>query len=166
MEKGIYWMTLPSISSQFFTIGFSVGTESPNHVACSTCVPICASTYAKIFIVSLTVSDLCFPLLSIFHPLDMKFVLVYNKTWSFRSEVIWAQENQIIWPGPVKCCTYENTKVAVLQWSFFGTPVRNGRDKIHSLSYYYTMMHQVQSWPDVCKSLGTWQKNLFMHTRP
>jgi hypothetical protein len=75
----------------------------------------------------------------------VKFILVYNKILSLGTEVTWAQENQIIWPGSssVKCFTYENTKVAVLQWSFSGTLVRHGRDQIHSLSYY-TMMHQVQ----------------------
>jgi hypothetical protein len=57
-------------------VGFSVGTESLNCDACSTYVPICAATYAKIFILSLILSDLGFPLLSIFHPLAVKFILV------------------------------------------------------------------------------------------
>jgi hypothetical protein len=43
-------------SFNFFIIGFSVGTESLNHDAYSTFVPIFASTCAKIFILSLIVS--------------------------------------------------------------------------------------------------------------
>jgi hypothetical protein len=35
-------MKLLSITSQFSTIGYNVGTESLNHDACSTFVPICA----------------------------------------------------------------------------------------------------------------------------
>jgi hypothetical protein len=46
--------------SRFFTVGFSVVTGSLNHDAYSTCVSICASTCSKIFILSLTVTDLGF----------------------------------------------------------------------------------------------------------
>jgi hypothetical protein len=50
-------------------------------------VPICSSTCgAKIFVLSL-VTDLGFPLLCIFHPLAVKFVLIDNKIWFLRSEV-------------------------------------------------------------------------------
>jgi hypothetical protein len=45
-----------------------------------TCVPICASTCTEIFILSL-VSNLGFPLLSIFHPLAVKFISI-DKIWS------------------------------------------------------------------------------------
>jgi hypothetical protein len=48
---------------------------------------ICASAKAKIFILSLIVSDLGSPLLFIFHPLAVKFVLEYKKVWSLQSEV-------------------------------------------------------------------------------
>jgi hypothetical protein len=65
---------------------------------------------------SLAVSDLRFPLLSIFHTHAVKFVLVYNKIWSLWSEIIWAQENQIIEPGYiyVKCFLWKhNDRCAV-----------------------------------------------------
>jgi hypothetical protein len=81
LEKGPHWTKLILVSSRFFTIGFSVGTKKLNHDASSPCLPICASTCAKIFILSLTVSDLGFHLLYIFHPFVMKFILVCNKIW-------------------------------------------------------------------------------------
>jgi hypothetical protein len=56
-----------------------MGTESLNLDAFSTCVLRNASACAKIFILSLTVSDLCFPLLSIFCRVAPKFFSVHNK---------------------------------------------------------------------------------------
>jgi hypothetical protein len=88
LEEGPHWTYLLSISLQFFTIGFSVGIESLNRDACSTCAPVCASTCTKIFILSLIVCYLGFPLLSTFHPLAVKFAFVYKKNLSL-------QENQI-----------------------------------------------------------------------
>jgi hypothetical protein len=52
-----------------------------------------APTCAKIYILSLTVGDLGFPLSFIFHTLAVKFILLNNKIWSLQSEVTWAQEN-------------------------------------------------------------------------
>jgi hypothetical protein len=75
-------MKLLSVSSHFFAVGFSMGTEGFNQDSCSTCVPLCASTYTRIFILSLIVGDLGFPSLFIFHPLAVKFVLDCNKIWS------------------------------------------------------------------------------------
>jgi hypothetical protein len=77
-----------SLSSWFFTVVFSMGTESLNCDASSTYVPLCASTCTKIFILSL-VNDFHFPLLSIFHLLAMK-LLINNKIWSVWNEVTWA----------------------------------------------------------------------------
>jgi hypothetical protein len=64
-------------SSQWGLVwAFKVSTVMPvQHV------PICAATCDKIFILLLIGSDLCFPLLSIFHPLAVKFILVYTKIW-------------------------------------------------------------------------------------
>jgi hypothetical protein len=45
---------------------------------------------------------------------------------------------------------------AVLQWSFFGKLVRHESGKIHLLSYCYTKMHQVQSWPSGRELFGLW----------
>jgi hypothetical protein len=56
LKKGLHWRKLLSISSQVFTIGFSMGTESLNHDVYSTCVQMFESACAKIFILSLTVS--------------------------------------------------------------------------------------------------------------
>jgi hypothetical protein len=53
---------------------FGVDTESLKLDATSTHVPICVSTYAKIFILSFAVNRLHLPLLVIFHPLAVKFV--------------------------------------------------------------------------------------------
>jgi hypothetical protein len=48
------------ISSWFLTVVISMATESLNHDACSACVPTCASTCTKIFILPLAISDLGF----------------------------------------------------------------------------------------------------------
>jgi hypothetical protein len=110
-------------------------------------VLICEATCTTIFILSLTESNLVFLSLSIFHSLSVKFVLVYNKIWSLWSKSTCVEGNQIIKPGclSIKCFTYENIMVTVLQWSFFGALVRHGRDKIHSLGYCNTKTHKVQS---------------------
>jgi hypothetical protein len=89
LEKDLHCTKLLLICSRFFTVGFSVGTGSPNCDACSTCVPICVSACTKVFILSLFVIDLGFYLLSVFNSLAVKFVLVYNKIWSLWSEVMW-----------------------------------------------------------------------------
>jgi hypothetical protein len=48
----------------------------------------------KYLLRDLTVTDLGLPLLSTFHLLPMKFILVYNKICLYAvSEVTWAQEN-------------------------------------------------------------------------
>jgi hypothetical protein len=63
LEKG------PQNSFQFYswfsTLRFNVATEGLDHDACLTCVPVCASAWSKIFILSLTVGYLGFPLLAI-----------------------------------------------------------------------------------------------------
>jgi hypothetical protein len=55
LKKGLHWTKLLLVSSWVLPVGFSVGTESLNSDAYSTCVPIFASTCTKIFILSLTV---------------------------------------------------------------------------------------------------------------
>jgi hypothetical protein len=87
LEKGSHWIKLLLISSQFFTIGFSVGIESLKCDACSTCFSICTPTCAQIFILSLIVGDSGFPLLFIFHPLAEKFISVYNKLRSLQDNL-------------------------------------------------------------------------------
>jgi hypothetical protein len=52
-----------------------IWTLSLNHEANSTLVPLCSSTCLKLFILSLILNYLRFPLLSIFHTLAVKFVL-------------------------------------------------------------------------------------------
>jgi hypothetical protein len=92
-ETDPHWTELPSISSWFFTLGFSISTESLDHDAGSTYVPICAKIVLKYFI---TYCDWGFPLLPTFHPPAVKSVSVYTKIWSLQNEVIQAQENQMI----------------------------------------------------------------------
>jgi hypothetical protein len=65
-------------------------TGSFKYDASSIHLPICASTCAKIFILLLIVNDFPFHLLSIFHPLAVKFVLINNIICSLESEVTWA----------------------------------------------------------------------------
>jgi hypothetical protein len=89
--------TLDETCFSFFTVfavGFSVGTEILNRDACSIHVSISAWTCAKIFI--LITCYLGVPLLSMFHLIAVKFILVYNKIWSLWNEVTWAQENWMI----------------------------------------------------------------------
>jgi hypothetical protein len=45
------------------------------------------------FILPLTVNDIPFPLLSVFHPLAVKFILIDNKIWSLGSNVTSTMED-------------------------------------------------------------------------
>jgi hypothetical protein len=60
LKKGLYWTKFHLLSSRFFMIGFSVGTERLKLDDSSTCVPICASACTEIFILSHSTSDLDF----------------------------------------------------------------------------------------------------------
>jgi hypothetical protein len=83
-------------SFNFFMVVFIVDTESLKHGTSSIHVPIRTSTCTKIFILSLTVNDFHFPLLSTFHPFAVKFILMNNKCRSLYSKVIWALGNRRI----------------------------------------------------------------------
>jgi hypothetical protein len=88
LEKGLHWIKLLSLSSWFFRIVFSVDTESLNHDAFSICVPRCVSACAKIFILSLTVMDLCCPLLYMFCLVAPKFFVVHWKIKLFKMRAL------------------------------------------------------------------------------
>jgi hypothetical protein len=47
LEEELHWTKLLSASSAFFTVLFSMSTESLSHEACSTCVSICLSAAPK-----------------------------------------------------------------------------------------------------------------------
>jgi hypothetical protein len=71
--------------------------------------------------VSLTGSDLGFPLLSIFHPLAMKFILIGNKIWSLLLNALLMKTHPLCFNG-----------------HFFGTLLRHWGEALLSLRNSYT----------------------------
>jgi hypothetical protein len=136
LNNGPHWIHDLAISSHLTTV-ISVNIESLNHDNISTWVPISAWTCAKIFILSLVINDFHFPLLSIFHPFAMKFVLFHNKIWSLWSEVTWAQKN-LTWVH--SCWMFHSWKHSAVAVSCNGQFLahRHVKDTLPWLSYSYT----------------------------